>query len=184
MRQTTIQTVDSLVTSSEKTPPAGRAAIWYSMTAPEATPECDGDDQTQDDRTCAIDRSDDSTDQNTPFFSPPLGTDCRFHVLCDAAWLGPYSALQIFAEWAHRGLAFATGLLILGTVIAAWQWERDRPLVVWSATLALLLLPVQVLLGRLTVTELLEPMIVTAHLGVAVIVLLLLSVTTLASWLQ
>ena len=95
----------------------------------------------------------------------------------------PYSALQIFAEWAHRGLAMIVGFLILGTTIAAWRVERDRPVVVWSATIALVLLPVQVVLGRLTVTELLEPAIVTAHLGTAILILLGLTVATMSAWL-
>jgi heme A synthase len=95
----------------------------------------------------------------------------------------PYSAWQIFAEWAHRGLAMIVGILIFGTAVAAWRTQRDRPLVVWSATSALVLLPIQVALGRFTVTRLLQPVIVTAHLGVAVLILVGLTTTTLAAWL-
>jgi cytochrome c oxidase assembly protein subunit 15 len=73
------------------------------------------------------------------------------------------------------------GFLILGTVGAAWRYERDRPLVVWSATLALLILPVQVILGGLTVTELLQPVIVTAHLGTAILILIALTIATVTS---
>lgn len=95
----------------------------------------------------------------------------------------PYSALQIFAEWAHRGLAMIVGFLILGTVLAAWRFQRNRPVVVWSATFALVALPIQVALGRFTVSTLLEPVIVTAHLGVAILILLALAVTTVSAWL-
>lgn len=95
----------------------------------------------------------------------------------------PYSALQIFAEWGHRGLAMIVGFLILGTTIAAWRVERDRPVVVWSATIALIFLPIQVALGRFTVTELLQPVIVTAHLGTAILILLGLTVATMSAWL-
>lgn len=37
----------------------------------------------------------------------------------------PYSAGQIFVEWAHRDLAMIVGFLLLLTAIAAWfsQWE-------------------------------------------------------------
>jgi len=94
----------------------------------------------------------------------------------------PYTAVQIFAEWAHRGLAMVTGLLILGTTIAAWQSQREHRLVVWSATLALGFLPVQVVLGGLTVTQSLQPVIVTSHLGVAILILLSLQTTTLVAW--
>lgn len=106
-----------------------------------------------------------------PFFHPEVVAN------------SPYSALQIFVEWAHRGLAMIVGFLILGTTIAAWRVERDRPVVVWSATIALVFLPIQVALGRFTVTELLQPVIVTAHLGTAIVILLGLTVATMGAWL-
>lgn len=121
------------------------------------------------------------------------GLSCPDWPTCYGTWVpflhagivanSPFSALQIFAEWAHRGLAFVVGLLILATAVAAWRFQRDRSLVVWAATLAVVLLPVQVYLGRLTVTELLAPAVVTTHLGVATLVLLCLLTATLASWL-
>lgn len=95
----------------------------------------------------------------------------------------PYSALQVFAEWAHRGLAMIVGLLILSTALIAWRTRR-RPLVVRSAVAAALLLPLQVVLGGLTVTEHLEPAIVTAHLATATLILVTLTTTTVASWLS
>ena len=45
------------------------------------------------------------------------------------------------------------GVLIFTTVGAAWIGHREQPIVVKSATLGGLLLPVQVILGRLTVTQ-------------------------------
>jgi cytochrome c oxidase assembly protein subunit 15 len=75
------------------------------------------------------------------------------------------------------------GFFILGTVLAAWQFRRTQSVVVWSATFALVALPVQVALGRFTVTALLEPVIVTAHLGMAILILLGLTVTTVSAWL-
>lgn len=94
----------------------------------------------------------------------------------------PYTAGQILAEWAHRGLAMLTGLLILDTALSAWRSQRERPLVVWGTTLALLLLPVQVVIGGLTVTRTLQPYIVTTHLGVAILMLLSLQTTTVLAW--
>ena len=120
------------------------------------------------------------------------GLSCPDWPTCYGTWIpflqpeiianSPYSAWQIFAEWAHRGLAMIVGFLILGTALMAWRRQRDRPVVVWSAALALGLLPVQVLLGRLTVTQLLEPVIVTAHLGIAVLILVSLTITALTAW--
>lgn len=121
------------------------------------------------------------------------GLSCPDWPACYGVWVpflhpeiiaeSPYSALQIFAEWFHRGLAMAVGFLILGTTLAAWRVRRDRPVIVWTATLALLLLPIQVILGGLTVTRLLQPLIVTAHLGTAVVILLTLTMATFAAWL-
>ena len=122
------------------------------------------------------------------------GLSCPDWPTCYGTWVpflqpdivanSPYSALQIFAEWAHRGLAMIVGFLILGTAIAAWRTHRDYPLVVWSATLAIVLLPVQVLLGGLTVTRDLQPFIVTTHLGVATLILLGLTITTVVAWIR
>jgi cytochrome c oxidase assembly protein subunit 15 len=122
------------------------------------------------------------------------GLSCPDWPMCYGTWVpflqpeiianSPYSALQIFAEWAHRGLAMVVGFLILGTAIAAWRTHRDYPLVVWSATLAIVLLPVQVLLGGLTVTRDLQPFIVTTHLGVATLIVLGLTITTVVAWIR
>ncbi|MFB6266972.1 MAG: heme A synthase [Halodesulfurarchaeum sp.] len=94
----------------------------------------------------------------------------------------PYTTLQIFAEWFHRGMAMVAGFLILGTAIGSWRAHREHGLIRWTATLALVLLPLQVILGGLTVTENLAPFIVTSHLAVAILILLLLTVSTLSSW--
>lgn len=122
------------------------------------------------------------------------GLSCPDWPTCYGTWIpflqpkiianSPYSALQIFAEWAHRGLAMAVGFLILGTAIAAWRTHRDHPLVVWSATLAIAFLPIQVLLGGLTVTRDLQPFIVTTHLGVATLIIISLSITTVVAWIR
>jgi heme A synthase len=93
----------------------------------------------------------------------------------------PYTALQIFAEWAHRGLAMVVGLAIVATALLAWH-TQDSPVLVGSAVLAALLLPVQVILGGLTVTEALEPIVVTSHLATAALILIALTVTTAGSW--
>ncbi|WP_254547292.1 COX15/CtaA family protein [Halomarina pelagica] len=122
------------------------------------------------------------------------GLSCPDWPTCYGTWVpflhpeiianSSYSALQIFAEWAHRGLAMTAGFLILGTTIGAWLAFPNNRLVTWSGTGALLLLPIQVLLGGLTVTENLQPFIVTTHLGVATLILLCLLTTFLTGWLS
>ena len=122
------------------------------------------------------------------------GLSCPDWPTCYGTWIpflqpeivanSPYSAWQIFAEWAHRGLAMIVGVLILLTTLLAWKTQRQHRIVVWSATLALGLLPVQVVLGGLTVTELLQPVIVTTHLGMAVLIVLSLMTATVVAWVQ
>ncbi|GAA0213555.1 hypothetical protein GCM10009000_030460 [Halobacterium noricense] len=122
------------------------------------------------------------------------GLSCPDWPTCYGTWVpflqpeiianSPYSALQIFAEWAHRGLAMTAGVLIVGTTLGAWVTHRNTPIVKWSATAALVLLPLQVILGGLTVTEDLQPTIVTTHLGVAILILLCLLTTCLVAYLR
>lgn len=94
----------------------------------------------------------------------------------------PYTPLQIFAEWIHRGLAMIAGFLILGTAIAAWRIHRDHAIIRWSAVIALVLLPIQVVLGGLTVTEQLDPFVVTSHLATATAIVIMLATTFVGSW--
>ncbi|MFQ3295532.1 MAG: heme A synthase [Halobacteriales archaeon] len=104
-----------------------------------------------------------------PFLQPEVYEDAAF-----TQW-------QIFAEWAHRGLAMVTGFLILGTAVAAWRRESIGRIGQLSAVFALGVLPVQVVLGGLTVTENLEPLIVTGHLGTAMLIFGALIVTVVAA---
>jgi len=122
------------------------------------------------------------------------GLSCPDWPMCYGTWIpflhpdivatSSYSPLQIFAEWAHRGLAMIAGFLIVGTGLGAWLCYRETVIVKWSATLALILLPIQVLLGGLTVTANLQPIVVTSHLGVAMVILLNLLTASLTSYLR
>lgn len=100
----------------------------------------------------------------------------------DVVAASPYSARQIFAEWAHRGLAVVVGLGIVLTGLLAIR-RRTHGLITWSALGAVALLPVQVLLGGLTVTRDLQPIVVVSHLGIAVLIVLCLLTTTVTAYL-
>ena len=108
------------------------------------------------------------------------GLACPDWPTCYGTWIpflrpevmatAPYTTGQVFAEWLHRLLAMVTGLLLVATGVAAWRRDpRGRPEL--AGVLAASLLPVQVLLGGLTVTQDLHALIVTAHLGTAVLIL-------------
>jgi cytochrome c oxidase assembly protein subunit 15 len=106
---------------------------------------------------------------------------------CDAQWplcsggVLPQT-LPDFVEWFHRLVAMVTGFFILGT--AAWGWrEGGRPKL--TATAALVLLPLQVSIGAVTVTLSglipggYSPPTQAAHLLVALTIFTALLLTTL-----
>jgi heme a synthase len=78
---------------------------------------------------------------------------------------------KAWKEMGHRYLAAALGLLIFLVAIVAWKIRRSARL----ATAILALVVFQATLGMWTVTLLLKPVIVTAHLlgGMAILALLL-----------
>lgn len=70
---------------------------------------------------------------------------------------------KAWIEMGHRYIASLLGLLILGLAVIAWRGRHDS--LPWKTSLALLSLVVfQGLLGMWTVTLLLKPAVVTAHL--------------------
>ncbi len=70
--------------------------------------------------------------------------------LCDG-WLGLFPAnWPSFIEWFHRFVAMIAGFFILGVAISAWRKDRGR-WIRYSSTVALAVLPVQVLLGANTI---------------------------------
>jgi cytochrome c oxidase assembly protein subunit 15 len=76
----------------------------------------------------------------------------------------PLEADKAFKEMLHRYLATSLGLVIIGIAVLAWRNRRD-PLQPVKLPVALVALVVfQGILGMWTVTLLLKPLIVTAHL--------------------
>ena len=88
-----------------------------------------------------------------------------------------------FIEWFHRVVAMITGFFILGT--AGWAWRREDRRSKLAATLAVVLLPLQITVGAVTVT--IGGLVPggysmpthAAHLMVALSIFTLLSLTTL-----
>ena len=88
---------------------------------------------------------------------------------------GPVSHAKAWKEMVHRYAAGTLGLLVLGIAMLGWRGRRET---VGGPSLPLLLLGLivfQALLGMWTVTQLLKPLVVTAHLlgGMATLSLLL-----------
>ena len=86
----------------------------------------------------------------------------------------PVEAPKAWKEMAHRYVAGALGFLILALAVMAWRQrhQSDQPVALPMALLALVIF--QALLGMWTVTLLLKPLVVTAHLlgGMAMLALL------------
>ena len=80
------------------------------------------------------------------------GATCGFRWPdCSGQFLPFGLPVHDFIEWFHRAFAGIVGFFILGTALALWQRYDDR----WLRTigiLAVVLLPIQVLLGGVTVT--------------------------------
>ena len=96
-----------------------------------------------------------------------------------------FNPVKTWIEYLNRLLGALIGVFVFATVILALPyWRRDRP-VFWLALASFLLTGVQGYLGSLVVSTNLLPVMVTVHMGLAlVIVALLLYAVDRARWGQ
>jgi cytochrome c oxidase assembly protein subunit 15 len=92
---------------------------------------------------------------------------------------GPVTVAKAWIEMIHRYLAMTVGVLIICLVVAAWRgWiksaRRDTKFAPWTPMLLLVLVCVQGAFGAWTVTMKLQPIIVTIHLLLALVLLSML----------
>ena len=92
---------------------------------------------------------------------------------------GPVSTDKAWKEMAHRYLAGGLGLLLLAYCWQAWRTRQQ----LFAACGLLVLLLLQAMLGMLTVTLQLRPLIVTSHLLLGMCLFALLCSTTSARYL-
>jgi heme A synthase len=109
------------------------------------------------------------------------GLACPDWPLCHGRVI-PQGDYHVWLEWTHRLAASVFGFVILAFVIGAVRRYRDRRWVVVPALIGVVALGVQVVLGGLTVTEDLDAAIVAAHLGTAMLIVLLIMVAWLATF--
>ncbi len=81
---------------------------------------------------------------------------------------------KAWKEMLHRYLAGTLGLMVLALAILGWRASRLIQVSPWTPTALLVLVTFQAMLGMWTVTMLLKPAVVTAHLlgGMATLALL------------
>lgn len=77
----------------------------------------------------------------------------------------PLDKARAWTEMRHRYLAGLEGLLILTLIALSWCWRKELPAPTFKLTQSLAVVMVgQILLGMLTVTALLKPVVVLGHL--------------------
>src|SRR5690349_21243820 len=107
------------------------------------------------------------------------GMGCGDHwPLCDGEWFPPLD-LPTLIEIGHRWAAALVSLFVFAVALVAWRRHRDEPALRGPATLAAVLLVVQVLLGAITVKLVLPPWVVIVHLANAMVLLATLLVVAL-----
>ncbi len=109
------------------------------------------------------------------------GLGCGEHwPLCNGQWFPPLD-LPTAIEISHRWVAALVSLFVFLVGLVAWTRLPGRPDLRRPATLAVVLLVVQVLLGAVTVKLSLPPEVIIAHLGNAMLLLAVLMVAALRS---
>ena len=107
------------------------------------------------------------------------GMGCGDHwPRCDGAWFPPLD-LPTLIEIGHRWAAALVSLFVFAVALVAWRRHRAEPALRGPATLAAVLLVIQVLLGAITVKLVLPPWIVIVHLANAMVLLATLLVVAL-----
>lgn len=97
------------------------------------------------------------------------GLACPDWPLCQGRLIPPWQ-FNVMIEWTHRLVALLVSLCLVGLSVLTFARPALRKRLAGLVLLALSLLAVQVLLGALTVWKLLDPGVVSGHLGVALLI--------------
>jgi heme a synthase len=102
--------------------------------------------------------------------------------LCNGAVLPALGNAAQLIEFSHRIFNFVVAFFVVGTTIMAWTRYRGNRSVVFFSTASFIGLFAQVILGMVTVTTALNPIVSDAHLGLASAILALLVVNAVMVW--
>ena len=107
------------------------------------------------------------------------GMGCGDHwPRCNGRWFPPLD-LPTLIEIGHRWAAALVSVFVLAVAAVAWRRHRSEPALRDPASLALMLLVVQVFLGAVTVKLALPPWVIITHLANAMLLLAALMVVAL-----
>ncbi|MFQ5918595.1 MAG: heme A synthase [Thermoplasmata archaeon] len=110
------------------------------------------------------------------------GLACPDWPTCNGQIVPALGDPAVLAEYVHRLSAVVAGLLALVTLIFVWWRHRGHRALLVGISVAFGLLILQVTLGALTITTLLAPVVVTAHLAVATAFIAMMTVTTVLAF--
>jgi heme a synthase len=85
-----------------------------------------------------------------------------------------FNVTKTWIEYLNRLMGVIIGLLIFWTLIRALPFRKERPAVFWLSLLSFIGVGIEGWLGSIVVSTNLMPGIITAHLGLAMLILLML----------
>jgi len=88
-----------------------------------------------------------------------------------------FNATKTWIEYVNRLLGVLIGIFVFVTAIVSWPYNRSDPPVFWLAVTSWLLTGIQGWLGSLVVSTNLLPIMVTIHMGLALLIVALLLYT-------
>ena len=124
------------------------------------------------------------------------GLGCPDWPRCFDRWIPPVTAAGVpptidpalfnftkaWTEYLNRLLGVATGFLIFITLVLAIRHYRRSPRVLWPTVAAFVLVGFEGWLGGQVVRSMLKPMVLTAHLTVALVIVSLLLYATVSAF--
>ena len=93
-----------------------------------------------------------------------------------------FNFAKAWTEYVNRLIGVLVGLLIFATLILAIRYYRRSPRVLWPTVAAFILVAFEGWLGGQVVRSMLQPMVLTAHLVVALVIVSLLLYATVSAF--